>query len=134
MSERCFWCRRWHKRLTNDHVMPRSIGGVDTVRACYDCNQERGKIVSAYCALEKIRQNIALFSEKFEGRLRRHMIRRTLRSMSKNMEYLLNLQRFWVMVETDRLGYSPSGELKLVLPDTDTCYESRPVTLTEAEA
>lgn len=41
----CAYCGASHKKLTGDHLIPRSAGGQDTasniVPACEDCNQSK---------------------------------------------------------------------------------------------
>lgn len=50
-KKRCFWCHVRDCPLTNDHVVPLAFGGKESDdnvrRACWDCNQERGRIVHA---------------------------------------------------------------------------------------
>ena len=42
----CAYCGKWSEKLTIDHIVPQSKGGVDftknVVCACHDCNQSKG--------------------------------------------------------------------------------------------
>lgn len=41
--ETCFWCKEI-RPMTNDHIIPRWLGGKHTRKVCNECNQERAKI------------------------------------------------------------------------------------------
>ncbi len=52
----CFWCGGQFPDITDDHVVPRSLGGgyfKNIVRACLGCNQDRGKLVGYYFKIVK---------------------------------------------------------------------------------
>jgi 5-methylcytosine-specific restriction endonuclease McrA len=39
----CSYCGRFlsMKQMTRDHIYPKSLGGIVTTTACYDCNREK---------------------------------------------------------------------------------------------
>lgn len=49
-GDRCFWCGKYEKHITRDHVIPVSFGGGNygnIVWACHPCNNERGRVSHA---------------------------------------------------------------------------------------
>lgn len=40
-KHKCFYCGVKKKKLTKDHVHPKSKGGKQTVPCCYNCNQRK---------------------------------------------------------------------------------------------
>ena len=67
-GDRCVYCGG--EGTTRDHIIPKSLGGKETVPACYRCNQAKGNLFLA-CFLRiftvrdiKYRKRLLLFSEK----------------------------------------------------------------------
>lgn len=75
--------KRWHKehgivnltRMTKDHIMPQSRGGLATVLVCYGCNQNKGHLtVNEWRAVLAVRYaTLPVFA--FERRMIRGWIR-----------------------------------------------------------
>ena len=38
----CAYCHRFTRKLTKEHVVPKCVGGVYTIRVCEACNNQRG--------------------------------------------------------------------------------------------
>lgn len=107
---RCFWCQGsfWKAQLTDDHVVPRYVGGANIheniVRACGPCNTERSTFTTAL-----------VHARAVVSRTDRNA-KRALKKYLDKLPWILDLQREWAAIEKERLGYSPSEAI--VLPVT----------------
>jgi hypothetical protein len=107
----CFWCDKelWKHYVTKDHIISSALGGSslqhNVVVSCEPCNNERGAIVSVY-----------LNYIKHSGH--KDSIERAL----KKLPYWLSIQEKWTEIEISKLGYSPTGCLKLEISENKpTC-------------
>lgn len=111
----CFWCNR-RTKLTVEHVIPVCNGGDNSdsniVRACKPCNVERGHITTFWgqlnALLEIIDDNCYFTLDGAIAGLTR---------LVKKQPEIARLQQKWIKIETEILGYSPSGDLCIAVPE-----------------
>jgi hypothetical protein len=104
----CFWCEAWvlKKYVTRDHIWPRRHrkgrkDGSKTVPACSSCNQQRGLLAT----IERVAVGMSVKKNGLTEKLvKRHCDR---------MRQARALLDKWIAKEQEKLGFSPSRELKL---------------------
>lgn len=110
----CFWCGAFFgkNQLTKDHVIPKGVGGSNKkgniVKACESCNNDRGKVVSIYLGLKELsnRKDISRWN--------------TINRAFAKLDGWLALQNKWKKIEKNKLGYSPTANMKLEVIDGRT--------------
>src|SRR5262249_41026093 len=119
----CIWCRGEFARpvLTWDHIWPLSLGGpqkgTNLASACRECNQTRARITSAF-GLQKQLQQIVRRGAPRTPRQRTRLLR-TIRKFTRSLPAVQELQRQWIALELERLGYSPSAAAVLRAVEVD---------------
>lgn len=106
----CFWCRQPYKKKTKDHLIPRALGGGqhcdNLVMACSGCNAHRGCIVAFHMRYTEIKQKVA---DGMDDITRRWVKRWNVKVLPK----ALALRNYWVKLEMQHLGWSPTAGIEI---------------------
>jgi hypothetical protein len=102
---KCIWCnsvfsldRPPHPlSRTIEHIIPESLGGGSSLEnilyACYGCNTERGQITSFFSNSQDLYSHYVNYPHDDLK------LKKTVKKMYKQMEYILQLQKKWVEKE-----------------------------------
>ncbi len=106
----CFWCSN-PTTLTKDHVVPKALDGPDEpeniVMACRPCNQSRGRLLTYRGCVENLARRIYELGFMTSG------LARSVARLARKNPAVLAARAYWVKVEAERWGSSPSAGIDL---------------------